>query len=248
MSEEAVAVETNTPEEAPQEEKKAGHQEVWNIIAAGPSRYDLTEEDLLPGGLTIALNQAIDIRDRLPVQIWSFWDDISKVPDCTKHAYPPMTVWLGPNRALELHLGGIGRVKHPAWEHEFHPEVGFRFMDRGLLPDPIKGGHRAGFTLVYAIEKCAQLGAKHIRVLCCNMSGPWVPGTTTEEASRAANQWNRWAYEKAQLLGLPNKQDPSKSYKGLKAWFKEARGVEVEFHKPAHPSYEPEPPPPPAAA
>jgi hypothetical protein len=31
------------------------------------------------------------------------------------------------------------------------------------------------------------------------MEGPWMPGTSTEEASKAVNRWDRWLYERTQV-------------------------------------------------
>lgn len=167
----------------------------------------------------MAINQALDIRGRVPVDIWAFWDHPSRIiaNDLEQYIYAPLCVWTGCQQFYELSLDGEGRTKRVAWEEAFPPTVGFRHLDKFLLPDPIKGSHRAGFSLIYILEKCLRLGAKKIRVLSCNMEGPWVPGTTTEEASKAVNRWDRWLYERTQV-------------RTMCFLAREKRGCEIEIH------------------
>lgn len=161
----------------------------------------------------------MDVRPRIHLDVFAFWDHPDKIfADIVEpHIYHPLTVWLGPQRFYELYLDGCGRTKRVEWEEAFDHRIGFRHLDKGLLPDPIKGNRRAGFSLIYILEKCLRLGAKKIRILSCDMEGPWVPGTTTEQASQAVNRWNRWLYERTQV-------------RTMCMLAKEKKGCSIEIH------------------
>lgn len=174
---------------------------MWNIVSAGPSRHTLEPKHFLKGGQVVAINGALDIRERLHVDTWAFADHINLLPmeKLKPLIKPPLTVWVGANRFLEMFWSGSGYTQRCGWELEFDLGIGFRCMDRGLLMDPFTNNHRAAFSLIYVLEKCMALGAKTIRLLSADMSGPWHPDCLTEEASRAINRWDRWRYERAQV-------------------------------------------------
>jgi hypothetical protein len=187
------------------DQEKFPNRHCWNIVSGGESRKELTEDDFIPGAPVIAINRAIDIRDRLPVDIWAFWDDPNRLGQLGygKYAHHPLTIWLGANRFLEFFLAGCGRIRRPEWERDLDPRVGFRAMDRGLLHDKIKNGPRAGFTLIYVAEKCFALGAKKLRVLSCDMTGGWYPHAGLDEGQSVEKEkWKRWEYEKTKIVEL----------------------------------------------
>lgn len=180
----------------------------WNLISSGPSMMKVKPEDLLPGGMTVAINRALSIRNRVPVDIWAVWDHPNRLFNLGygKHLYPPLTIWLGTNRFHEFYLADIGMVDEPTWEHELHPLIGLRSMPWGFRPTPGKDLEgkdctvaKTAFTLIYAIEKAVTLGAKHIRIFGADMAGSWSPGKTEEEC--VAKWGDRWEWERDQLEG-----------------------------------------------
>jgi len=159
-------------------------------------------EDMLEDSITIAVNRAISIRNRLKVDIWACWDDPTRLFELGygEHVYPPLTIWLGPNKFQEFFLASINKVDGPEWERFLHPLIGLRAMPWGHAPYEHEQLGRVGktvFTLIYAIEKAVDLCARHIRILGADMDGPWIDGRTQEECEKINGK--RWEWERQTL-------------------------------------------------
>lgn len=183
-----------------------GSLQEWNLVSAGPSMMQVRPEDLLAEGMTVAVNRAISMRNRIPIDIWAVWDDPTRLFDLgyQKYVYAPLTIWLGPNRFQEFYLAAMGLVDPPAWEQDLDPLIGLRCMPWGVH---LKDGHdlagtpckvaKLVCTLIYAIEKAVELGARHIRIFGADMVGSWSPGKTEEECKE---KWgDRWSWERQVL-------------------------------------------------
>lgn len=154
--------------------------------------------------MTVAINRAISIRNRVPVDIWACWDHPDRLFEVGygEHIYPPLVIWLGPARFAEFYEAGMGKVEDPAWEEFLHPLIGLRSMPYGwrttdAIDELGEPQRKAVSTLIYSIEKAVQLGAKHIRIFGADMVGSWSEGRTEEECE--AKWGNRWEWERSQL-------------------------------------------------
>lgn len=169
----------------------------WTMISAGPSMVKVTASDILKGPV-VAINRAISIRHRVPVNIWAVWDHPDRLFGLgyDKYIYPPLQVWLGPNRFQECYLSALGRVEEPEWEGVFDPEIGFRCLPFGFREN-LDGKDKTVFTLIYAIEKAVSMGARKIKVLGADMIGSWAPGKSEEECVKDYGErwsWERWQF------------------------------------------------------
>ena len=174
----------------------------WTIISAGPSMMKVTASDLLKGPV-IAINRALSIRNRVPIDIWAVWDHPERLYALgyDKYVYPPLTIWMGPNRFQELYLANMGKVEEPAWETNLHPRIGIRPMPFGWrksVDEKGKARVKVVFSLIFAIEKAVSLGGQKIRILGADMEGSWRDPLTEEECI-AAEKWDRWKWERAQF-------------------------------------------------
>lgn len=178
----------------------------WTIISSGPSAREVTKEKLLDGPV-VAVNRAILLREKVPIDIWAVWDHPGKLFKLGYHryTYPPLVVWLGARRFNEFFMAAIGKTEGwPEWYNLFDYRVGFRCMDMGILSDPVRRGYRAAFTLVYAVEEAVKQGAKKIRILGADMSGTWLKGKTEAECMMK-EKWDRWAYERQKISEMIEK-------------------------------------------
>jgi hypothetical protein len=162
----------------------------------------VTPGDLLEGGTTVAINRAISIRNRVPIDVWAVWDDPNKLFELGygEHVYPPLQIWVGPNRFQEQYLAAMGRVEPPEWERLLHPLIGLRAMPWGTADgehETLGAVQRTVFSLVYGIEKAVDLGARHIRIFGADMAGPWAEGKTETECVLAYGE--RWTWERETL-------------------------------------------------
>jgi hypothetical protein len=190
------------PKLTPRELKYDGSIPEWNLISAGPSMMQVKPADLLQGGTTIAINRAISIRNRVPVDIWACWDDPERLfrLGYGEHIYPPLTVWVGPRQFFHFYEAGMRGFDPPEWERFLHPEIGLRCMPWGVHDyDHAQLGPvgKTVFTLIYAIEKAVDLGARHIRLMGVDMEGSWIDNQTEEECVGAFG--DRWVWEREKL-------------------------------------------------
>jgi hypothetical protein len=183
----------------------------WNIISAGPSMMLVKPVDLLDDAVTVAINRAISVRHRVPVDIWAVWDHPEKLfaLGYDRHIHPPLTIWLGPNRFQEFYLAAIGKVPDPAWETFLHPKIGLRSMPFGYR-ETDTGRAKTVSTLCYAVEKAVMLGAKHVRIFGADMEGSWSEGKSEKEC--VAQFGDRWSWERSQMDQMLDAADESEVF------------------------------------
>jgi hypothetical protein len=197
----------------------------WNLVAAGPSRARLTKEHLLPDAPVVTVNRAIDILDLgLPVHFAAFADGPKAVwepLDLKRHviANPTVQLWvslrhvtakrkLKPTDEFEIDVPGPPLLF--IWDQILPASVGVRVLPHGNVEDVHrKGTWRHAFTTICALERIYDFAPKRIRILCADMSGPWIPGKTEKECmdvermkvveGKSQAVLDRWAHERSAL-------------------------------------------------
>jgi hypothetical protein len=118
------------------------------------------------------------------------------------------------------------------WDRVLPASTGIRELPHGTVADvndQSKG--RTAFTTLCALERIFMFRPKRVRILCADMTGPWIDGKTEEEcyaaekakAGQAGPALDRWRHERYALEHSIKKAN-------------EGFGVEVDWLKP-----EPEP-------
>jgi len=114
------------------------------------------------------------------------------------------------------------------WDRILPASTGIRELPHGTVldvNDPTKG--RTAFTTICALERIFMFRPKRVRILCADMTGPWIEGKTEDECHQYEKDkkgqfgppLDRWRHEKAAM---------EKSIAAANKDF----GVEVDWLKP----------------
>lgn len=162
---------------------------LWNVLSDGPSVSLATEATLLPGK-TLAVNWALRLSERLPVDVWAFVDH----PDLLWEIMAPWRT-----EALELlvcdnHLIEVvdlvpASTKIYSAITPFMGEDKNRKGQRVLLP-----------TIFVALAWLYRIGATHVRVFGADMKGAGTDLSTYEilkyRDEEDEGQAHRWRLER----------------------------------------------------
>jgi hypothetical protein len=161
----------------------------WNVLSDGPSVSLATRDTLLPGK-TLAVNWALRLSERLPVDVWAFVDH-------------PDLLWeiMAPWRSEELELlvcdNHIVEVVDlaPASSKIYSAVTPFLGEDRNA-----KGQRVLLPTIFVALGWLYRIGATHVRVFGADMQGTGTDlatyTTLQHKQEEDAGQAHRWKLER----------------------------------------------------
>lgn len=191
--------------------------DLWNLVCAGESRQHLRKEHLLDGPV-VTVNRAMDISGRLPVDFAAWADGPSGcwLPmDMQKFWKPGMLLWVTTRtvaQKVKTVKGDEATVPGPPlakiWDNALPASIGFRFMPWGVIEDDDTKTERAAFTTACALRGILRYKPTHIRILCMDMKGSWVPGMTEEtcnEFYKARDGLDRWKHERRTMERAMNR-------------------------------------------
>lgn len=171
--------------------------ERFNVLAEGPSILQRTPEELLEGP-TVAINWAMQLHSwrGFPVDVWSCIDGPKRLwAPVAIHAPRHFIIWSKPghaNRFKNLMGSRHDDVQIDLGEPLHHTDFPW--------PTVAGSGLNHGKTIFYTIAMCVLSGAKHIRLMGCDMTGNgnvftgWMP----EEQKKDRDRWDaerKWMEE-----------------------------------------------------
>lgn len=190
-------------------------EEKVNVLCEGPSIQRLEREDLLPGPV-VAINHAISLSSKLPIDCWATVDDPKKLWRWSKRYRPrELKLFTTENNlgfwAKLLGEGGFNKKMY-AWVPTYMEHLATPTEKAPVIP-----------TVITVLSWLASLkDTKHVRLYGCDMRGsesPLSPGGFSEEEDIG---WQyRWAIER-HFISLMTKKYRA-SGKRLERWVKAAR-------------------------
>lgn len=187
-------------------------EDVWTVLASGPSLALLRPETFVPEGPVVALNNAA--HSDLPFDFWCCQDPPRKF----EAVYERMSqlerrrfalVWCRDTQTKHWHERGFRTWPHP------RDEAGFRAK---YLPGSRRVQTMVGLTVTTAISRCIGQGAKKVVVYGVDMNGT-AHGFGPDPDKRALVVWHqRWKTERVNWE------------RAVREWT--ALGVEIERKQP----------------
>jgi len=174
------------------------------IVCEGPGACFASPRELAVACLTgpiIAVNRAIALGDRIPIDVWATLDDPTALwEEWHEHVHPDAKLFSGndfPNIwrwRMILGEDGAGRLytRTPTYMEELK-----EFSEDGAAPMMP--------TLFHALAWCLQVGVRHVRLLGCDMRGSGSPLAESWAPEEDETFKVRWEIER-KMLALSTKE------------------------------------------
>lgn len=182
-----------------------------NVLCEGPSILRVTRQDLLPGPV-VAVNHALALSDRLPVDFWATVDDPKLLWDWSElHRPEGFKLFTTENNStywLDLLGEEAFNEKAYAWQPTFMEHLGTPEQKAPVLP-----------TVIPVLAWLSHVGCEHVRLFGCDMTGQNSHLSELPYSSEEDEGWEyRWAIER-QLISICHKKYRARG-KRLERWGK----------------------------